>query len=127
MDTMTQVEMPTWHQGRIALVGDACGSLTALSGQGASMAVGGAYLLAQALHEERDHTAAFLRYEHLMRPEVEKRQKNARTNIKSFLPESNLGLLMQQALMKLVLRETFSGLLVRQFGAESLLQTPYSV
>lgn len=91
------------------------------------MAVGGAYLLAQALHEERDHTAAFLRYEHLMRPEVEKRQKNARTNIKSFLPESNLGLLMQQALMKLVLRETFSGLLVRQFGAESLLQTPYSV
>ena len=35
---------------------------------------------------------------------------------------SKLGLLMQQVLMKLLLRDAFIGLLRQQFGAESLLQ-----
>jgi hypothetical protein len=40
-----------------------------------------------------------------------------------FVPGSRLGLRAQQILMKLVLREAFTGLLRRQFGAQSLLQT----
>jgi len=32
MDTVTQIQMPTWHQGRVALVGDACGCPTLISG-----------------------------------------------------------------------------------------------
>ena len=46
MDAVIQIQMPTWHQGRVALVGDACDCPTLLSGQGASLAMGGAYLLA---------------------------------------------------------------------------------
>jgi hypothetical protein len=33
-----------------------------------------------------------------------------------------LGLFVQQAIMKVVLREAFIGLLQRQFGAQSILQ-----
>lgn len=121
MDTMIQIQMPAWSQGRVALIGDACGSPTPMSGQGASMAVGGAYTLARALHEERDYTAAFLRYEDLLRPFVQKRQKNARMNIRAFLQDSKPALVAQQLLMRLLIREAFSGLLIRQFGAESLL------
>ena len=51
MDAVIQIQMPTWHQGRVALVGDACGCPTLISGQGASLAMGEAYLLAEALHE----------------------------------------------------------------------------
>jgi hypothetical protein len=58
-----------------------------------------------------------------MRSSVEKRQKNARRNLQAFIPVNLLGLLMQQLLMKLVLREAFSGLLVQQFGADSLITT----
>lgn len=127
LDTMTQIQMPRWHHGQVALIGDACGCPTAMSGQGSSLAVGDAYTLATALHEERDYAAAFLRYEQVMRPYVEKRQKNARSTLKAFIPESKPGTVAQQLFMKLVLREAFSGLLVRQFGAESLLQAPHSV
>ena len=51
MDALVQIQMPTWHHGRVALVGDACGCPTLLLGQGASLAMAGAYLLAEALHE----------------------------------------------------------------------------
>lgn len=123
MDTVTQIQMPSWHRGRVALVGDACGCPTLISGQGASIAMGGAYVLAKALYEADDYQEGFRRYEGLMQPYVESRQKNARDFAKTFVPGSRLGLMAQQIVMKLVLREAFAGLLRRQFGAESLLQT----
>jgi 2-polyprenyl-6-methoxyphenol hydroxylase-like FAD-dependent oxidoreductase len=122
MDTVTQIQMPIWHQGRVALVGDACGCPTLISGQGASIAMGGAYVLAKALHEAVDSQDAFRGYERFVRPYVEERQKNARDFAKTFVPESRLGLTVQQVLMKLLLRDAFICLLRRQFGAESLLQ-----
>ncbi len=123
MDTVTQIQMPTWHQSRVALVGDACGCPTLISGQGASLAMGGAYVLAKALHEAVDYQDAFRGYERFVHPHVEERQKNARDFAKTFVPASRLGLAVQQVLMKLLLRDAFIGLLRRQFGAESLLQT----
>jgi 2-polyprenyl-6-methoxyphenol hydroxylase-like FAD-dependent oxidoreductase len=123
LDTVTQVQMPTWHQGRVALVGDACGCPTLISGQGASIAMGGGYVLAKALREADDYQEAFRTYERLVQPYVAKRQKNARDFAKSFVPQSQLGILVQQVLLKLVLRDAFIGLLRRQFDADSLLQT----
>ncbi len=123
LDTVTQIQMPTWYKGRVALVGDACGCPTLISGQGASIAMGGAYVLAKALHEAADYQEAFHTYELLVQPYVKERQKNARDFAKSFVPQSRLGILTQQMLMRLVLRGACIGLLRRQFGADSLLQT----
>lgn len=78
MDAFTLIQMPTWHRGRVALVGDACGCPTPLSGQGASLAMAGAYLLARALHEAASYQEAFKSYEQQMRPYVQAQQKNAR-------------------------------------------------
>src|SRR5579875_579053 len=55
MDAVIQIQMPTWHRGRVVLVGDACDCPTLLSGQGASLAMGGAYLLARALHDTTNY------------------------------------------------------------------------
>ena len=63
MDAVIQIQMPTWHQGRVALLGDACDCPTLLSGHGASLAMAGAYLLAEALHEAATYQEAFQRYE----------------------------------------------------------------
>jgi 2-polyprenyl-6-methoxyphenol hydroxylase-like FAD-dependent oxidoreductase len=123
LDTVTQIQMPTWHLGRIALVGDACGCPTLISGQGASIAMGGAYVLAKALREADDYQEAFRTYERLVQPYVEERQKNARDFAKSFVPQGRLGILVQQMLMKLVLRDACISLLRREFGADSLLQS----
>jgi len=123
MDAVIQIQMPTWQKARVALVGDACDCPTLLSGQGASLAMGGAYLLARALHETADYQQAFRRYEQQMYAHVQAQQKSARGFAKSFLPGSHFGLFVQQTLMKVLLRPAFRGLLRRQFGAESLLQT----
>lgn len=123
MDAVSQIRMPSWSRGRVALVGDACGCPTLVSGQGASLAMGGAYLLAEALRETAPYQDAFHVYEQRMRPHVQIQQKQARGFAQSFAPTSHMGILAQRVLLKVVLRETFTGLLRRQFGAESFLQT----
>jgi 2-polyprenyl-6-methoxyphenol hydroxylase-like FAD-dependent oxidoreductase len=121
MDAVIQIQMPSWQKGRVALVGDACDCPTLLSGQGASLAMGGAYLLARALHESADYQQAFRRYQQQMFAFVQAQQKSGRSFAKSFLPGTPLGLFVQQTMTKVLLRPMFRGLLRRQFGAESLL------
>ncbi|WP_241684534.1 FAD-dependent monooxygenase [Actinomadura sp. J1-007] len=62
-DTAGQIRMPRWSSGRVALVGDAAYAPSFLTGQGSSLALAGAYMLAHALATDRDHTAAFAAYE----------------------------------------------------------------
>jgi 2-polyprenyl-6-methoxyphenol hydroxylase-like FAD-dependent oxidoreductase len=120
MDAVIQIQMPTWHQGRVALVGDACDCPTLISGQGASMAMGGAYLLARALHETADYQQAFHRYEQRMFAPVQALQKSARGSARSLVPASSLGLFVQQIMMRVLVRPMFRSLLRRPFGAQSL-------
>ena len=122
MDTITQIRMPAWSKGRVALVGDACGCMTLISGQGASMALGGAYILAEALHQNENYATAFRVYENQVRPEIETRQEKARDFAKAFVPGSELGLQVQKVMMKVLLRDAFKGVLRQQFSGESVLR-----
>lgn len=62
-DTAGQIRMPHWSSGRVALVGDAAYAPSFLTGQGSSLALVGAYMLANALATNGDHSAAFAAYE----------------------------------------------------------------
>ncbi|MFJ9153461.1 FAD-dependent monooxygenase [Streptomyces sp. NPDC102270] len=62
-DTAGQIRMPRWSSGRVALVGDAAYAPSFLTGQGSSLALVGAYMLANALAANPDYTAAFAAYE----------------------------------------------------------------
>jgi 2-polyprenyl-6-methoxyphenol hydroxylase-like FAD-dependent oxidoreductase len=73
-DTAGQIRMPGWSSGRVALVGDAAYAPSFLTGQGASLALAGAYLLAHALSGDLDHTAAFAAYERDLRGFVARNQ-----------------------------------------------------
>lgn len=121
MDTVLQIRMPTWHRGRVALVGDACDCPTLVSGQGAGLAMGGAYLLARALHERENVEDAFREYEQQMQSHVKIQQDQARGLAKSFVPSSQLGALLQPILLKILLRDAFVGMLRKQFNAVSIL------
>ncbi|MGP3992136.1 FAD-dependent monooxygenase, partial [Streptomyces sp. 3N207] len=61
-DAVSQIRMPGWSSGRVALVGDAAYAPSFLTGQGTSLALVGAYMLAGSL-TDRDHTAGFTAYE----------------------------------------------------------------
>ena len=69
---LAQVRMPSWFKGRVALVGDAGYCPSPSSGQGTSLALVGAYVLAVelALHRS-DYATAFAHYEERMRPFVD--------------------------------------------------------
>jgi 2-polyprenyl-6-methoxyphenol hydroxylase-like FAD-dependent oxidoreductase len=66
-DEMSQIVMDHWSIGRVALVGDAAYCCSPLSGQGTSVALLGAYILAgeikaATLHDGVDHGLAFTNY-----------------------------------------------------------------
>ncbi|TQM11433.1 FAD-dependent monooxygenase [Pseudonocardia kunmingensis] len=70
-DSASQIHMPSWHRGRVALVGDAGYCAAFLSGRGTSLALTGAWFLAEELERcGTDHTAALARYEARQRPHV---------------------------------------------------------
>lgn len=86
-DSLDLVCMDTWSKGRVVLVGDAGYCATPLSGQGTSLALVGAYVLAGELKAATgDYQTAFVNYEKEMREYVELNQKSGATAGKQFLP-----------------------------------------
>jgi len=61
-DSVTRVQVRTWANGRVAVVGDAA-SCVSLLGNGSSNAIVGAHALAKHLSASSDHRVAFRRYQ----------------------------------------------------------------
>ncbi|MFI9392555.1 FAD-dependent monooxygenase [Streptomyces bauhiniae] len=78
-DVVSQIHMPAWSSGRVALAGDAAHATSFLSGQGSSVSLVGAYVLAGELAARADHTEAFAAYERITRDFVETNQALATT------------------------------------------------
>lgn len=75
-DEVTQIQMPRWSNGRVALIGDAASAPTLLTGQGTSLAVVEAYVLAgELMAAGGDYQVAFARYEEEARPYAEQNQR----------------------------------------------------
>ena len=121
-DSVTQIVMPHWHKGRVALIGDACGCLTLLAGQGSHMAMAGGYVLAQELSRHADHTAAFAAYQNLLKRHIDKKQRVAARFAGLFVPKPN----SRPWLRRLTLKLFFSDPLLRfglgAFGTKSVLR-----
>ncbi|WUJ73085.1 FAD-dependent monooxygenase [Kribbella soli] len=73
-DVVSQIHMPTWSRGRVGLVGDAAYATSFMSGQGSSVSLVGAYVLAGELATYADHADAFAAYEKRIRSFVEENQ-----------------------------------------------------
>jgi FAD-dependent urate hydroxylase len=61
-----------WYRGPMIVVGDAAHAASPTSGQGASLAIEDAVVLAQCLRDLRDTQSAFAAYERIRRPRVER-------------------------------------------------------
>lgn len=85
-DQVTQIEMDYWSRGSIVLVGDACQAVSLMAGQGASLAMGGAHVLAEELRAGVGIGRAFNAYERRMRPFVQDRQRTGRKTARWFVP-----------------------------------------
>jgi 2-polyprenyl-6-methoxyphenol hydroxylase-like FAD-dependent oxidoreductase len=82
-DSAAQIDMPRWSQGRVVLVGDAAYCASPMSGQGTSIALIGAHVLAGELAAASGTPSrAFAEFENVMRPFVEVNQALGRSSAK---------------------------------------------
>ncbi|MCV7123869.1 FAD-binding protein [Mycobacterium lacus] len=81
-DEMSQIKMDSWSKGRVALVGDAAYCCSPLSGQGTSVALLGAYILAGELAAAgTDYERGFANYHAEFNGYVERNQWLVSDNI----------------------------------------------
>lgn len=102
---MSQVRMDSWSAGRVGLVGDAGYGPSPASGQGTSLGLVGAYVLAAALAEAGgDPVAGFAGYERRMRPFVAANQRLAERNLKGMVLSSAAQIRFQTLMLRLMPR-----------------------
>jgi 2-polyprenyl-6-methoxyphenol hydroxylase-like FAD-dependent oxidoreductase len=112
-DRVSQIRMPSWTRGRVALVGDAAECLSLLAGQGSALAMVEAYVLAAELDRANgDHVEAFAGYERLLAPMLRSKQKAAEGFALAFAPRSRLQLFLRNTVMKLMGWPRVAGLLI---------------
>jgi hypothetical protein len=88
-DSINQIRMDRWSDGRVVLLGDAGYAVSLATGQGTSVAMIAAYVLAGELAAHTDEPLAGLRsYEHELRDYVLRNQELA-TNVDLPEPESS--------------------------------------
>ncbi|MET7674503.1 FAD-dependent monooxygenase [Streptomyces seoulensis] len=100
VDGLTQIRMPTWHRGRVCLVGDAAWCVTPMGGGGASLALTSGYVLAASLAAHRSPEAALTAYESWMRPLVDSVQKLPPGVVRLAYPRTRLGLGVRTLVMR---------------------------
>ncbi len=121
MDTATQIKMPQWSSNRVVMLGDAAYCPTLISGQGAALAMAGAYFLTEELNQNSDVQAALTHYEKRLRPYVEKVQTKARRFAPNFVPDSQLGIAMFNWAIRLIDLPPVTHLFGKQFSVESII------
>jgi FAD-dependent urate hydroxylase len=105
--------LPVWHRGRMVVIGDAAHAPTPTSGQGASLAVEDAVVLAKCLRDLPDPQQAFARFEALRRPRVERIIKVA-ARINSNKTARPLTRVVRDAVLPVILRLTTNSKQVNQ-------------
>jgi 2-polyprenyl-6-methoxyphenol hydroxylase-like FAD-dependent oxidoreductase len=92
-DSTSQVRMPQWSRERVTLVGDASSCPSPLAGQGSSMAIVSAYVLAGELAAAAgDHRVGYARYEQGMRAFTQRNQQISSKLADGFAPKTRFAI-----------------------------------
>ncbi len=101
-DTVSQIRMPSWTRGRVALVGDAAACPSFLAGQGSALAMVESYTLAAELSRSSDHIEAFARYQQRLAPLLRSKQDAATGLGLAFAPKNRFQLFTRNGVMRLM-------------------------
>jgi 2-polyprenyl-6-methoxyphenol hydroxylase-like FAD-dependent oxidoreductase len=113
-DGVSQVVMPRWSTGRIALVGDAAWCVSLFAGHGAALALAGADRLGAALRRhDGDVEEALPEWEAGLRPEAGKRRALARRGMLQYVPPSRFHVWMNDLTIRAITLPGVRGLVRR--------------
>jgi 2-polyprenyl-6-methoxyphenol hydroxylase-like FAD-dependent oxidoreductase len=97
-----------------------------LSGQGSTLAIVGAYILAGELKlANGNYKIAFEQYENIFKPFIEHKQKSAQNFAKSLVPNSNFGIWVRNAFTNLMVLPFVSRMFIRPFMDKALKLKTY--
>jgi 2-polyprenyl-6-methoxyphenol hydroxylase-like FAD-dependent oxidoreductase len=100
-DRVSQIRMPTWSRGRVALVGDAAYCVSLVAGQGSALAMTGAYVLAGELARAGgNHADGFANYESRLRSFVEAKLQGAARFAGAFAPKTRWGVFLRNQVIR---------------------------
>lgn len=126
MDEVSQVHVDPWWKGRVALLGDSAFAPSLLAGQGAALAMLGAYVLGGELASSPDEpTAALARYDARLRPLIDRKQGNARHYGGWFAPHTRWGLAVRNAATHLLNIPGLAGWLLKKGLADDFALPAY--
>lgn len=121
-DSTTQIVMPSWSNGRVVLLGDACACLTLLAGQGSHLAMAEAYVLSTELDLYRgDYRTAFAAYEKKLKPATLKKQGDAVRISRFFVPSKRPFLRLRRLIERVFFSERIIRYGLKFFGVKSVL------
>lgn len=107
-DRASQIRLDRWTKGRTALVGDAAACVSLVAGEGSSLAMAEAYVLAGELNTCRgDYTAAFARYEQRLMPFLKRKQQSVVKTAASLAPKTAFGIRFRNLAVRLMQRLPF--------------------
>lgn len=102
-DRVSQIRMPCWSSGRVALIGDAAAAVSLLAGEGTGLGMLEAYVLAGELAAANgDHRKAFEAYEARLRPFIASKQRAARRFASAFAPRTRFGIWFRDRVTRLL-------------------------
>jgi 2-polyprenyl-6-methoxyphenol hydroxylase-like FAD-dependent oxidoreductase len=97
--------VPRWHRGRLVAIGDAVHATSPSAGQGASLALEDAIVLARSLRDAPDHATAFAAFQRMRQPRVERIVAYARAvDRNKRVTRSRIGVALRDALLPRFLR-----------------------
>ena len=97
--------VPRWSQGRVVAIGDAVHATSPSAGQGASLALEDAQMLALCLRQEVDHEAAFARYQAARQPRADRVVNYARKiNSQKRVSKSRVAVAIRDAMLPMFLK-----------------------
>lgn len=102
-DQVSQIRLPCWSRGRVALIGDAAACVSLLAGEGTGLAIAEAYVLAGELQRAQgDHRLAYARYEERLRPFLKDKQVAATRFASAFAPKTAAGIAVRNGVSRLL-------------------------
>ena len=100
------LSLPSWHRGAVCLIGDAAHAIGPHVGQGASLALEDAFVLAKCLRDIPEASRAFSAFEHLRRGRVEPIVKQSRRTGQQKAPAGWLGRKIRDLVLPLFLKSS---------------------
>ena len=98
--------LPVWHKGLVCLVGDSAHATTPHAGQGASIAMESALMLAKCLRDIPNTKDAFVKYQQLRKDRVENMIAMARRSGKMFTVTNPIGKLIRNMVLPFMIKRS---------------------